>query len=97
MLMFSRKQFHLKNPLIFIQKNSIIVVGSFLVECLLSFFFNLFILGNESLDDFFHKKLDLPLLSMNDYEIVTSQMNFTVINNNQSYSNKSLVDYSDSD
>ena len=94
MLMFLRQQFQLKSPLTFIQKSPIIVVGLFLVECFVS---ELSILGNESLDDFFHKKLDLPLLSMNDYETVKSQMNFAVINNDQPFSNKSLVDYSDSD
>jgi len=42
------------------------------------------------LDEFFNKKPDLPLLSMNDYEPI-------VIDNNKPFENKSLVDYPDSD
>jgi hypothetical protein len=51
-----------------------------------------YFLEQETLDEFFNNKPDLPLLSMNDYERVSSQINFSVIDNN-----KSLVDYSDSD
>ncbi|CAF0921416.1 unnamed protein product [Rotaria sp. Silwood1] len=52
---------------------------------------------HETLNEFFNKKFDLPLLSMNDYQIESLEKNLTVINNDKPLKNNTLVDYSDSD
>ncbi|CAF0947534.1 unnamed protein product [Rotaria sp. Silwood1] len=52
---------------------------------------------HETLNEFFNKKIDLPLLSMNDYQIESLEKNLTVINNDKPLKNNTLVDYSDSD
>ncbi len=72
--------------MIFIQKNQQIVKKIFNKKKKKIFYF----LEHETLDEFFNKKPDLPLLSINDYEPI-------VIDNNKSFENKSLVDYPDSD